>query len=322
MQPLPSRVDLFRLLGDPGRLRILALAAEEALSVGELAELLGDGQSQISRRAAPLRQAGLLMARKEGTRTFLSAPHHDDDVFAEALREGRRLAEADGALSKLAHVVAAREEQGKQYFDADAAEPVVLDSTAHNLPAHLAALAPVLPQRRLAIDVGTGDGALLDVLAPLYERVIAVDRSPARLAHAHARVKARGFGHVRLFEGSFDDTALIEDVDRQGRADVVYASRTLHHVSRPFAAVKALSRLLAPGGHLIVVDYLPHQNERMRAEHADVWLGLAPDDLTAAMTDAGLEVKSSTMLPASTHPAGPDADLTWQAIVGRRPATR
>ena len=41
--------------------------------------------------------------------------------------------------------------------------------------AHLAALAPLLPGRGLAVDAGTGEGVLLDVLAPLFERVIAVE---------------------------------------------------------------------------------------------------------------------------------------------------
>ena len=43
--------------------------------------------------------------------------------------------------------------------------------------AHLSALGAVLPSRALAVDVGTGDGLNLDVLAPLYSRVIAVDRA-------------------------------------------------------------------------------------------------------------------------------------------------
>ena len=68
-----GRVDLYRLLADPGRLQILALCAEEELSVGELGSLLNESQPQVSRRVAPLRQGGLLEARRDGTRTWLSA---------------------------------------------------------------------------------------------------------------------------------------------------------------------------------------------------------------------------------------------------------
>src|SRR5438034_1039352 len=119
-----SRVDLYRLLADPGRLQVLALCSEEELSVGELAEVLRDTQPD-------------------------SAP------------------------------------------SGEPASPAML--------AHLAALGPVLPGHRLAVDVGTGEGLLIDVLAPMYERVIAVDRSPARLAQCAQRVASRGFHHVSLF---------------------------------------------------------------------------------------------------------------------------
>ncbi|MGQ0508357.1 MAG: ArsR/SmtB family transcription factor, partial [Myxococcaceae bacterium] len=63
-----SRVELFRLLSESDRLRVLALCGEEELSVGELSTLLDDSQPQVSRKVAPLRDAGLLVARKEGTR--------------------------------------------------------------------------------------------------------------------------------------------------------------------------------------------------------------------------------------------------------------
>ncbi len=109
---------------------------------------------------------------------------------------------------------------------------------------------------------------MLDVLAPLFARVIAVDRSPARLARCASRVAARGFNHVSLFPGSYDDAALVERVDAAGGADLVFASRTLHHASRPAQAVQSFARLLKKGGHLVVLDYLPHDDDRMREEQS------------------------------------------------------
>src|SRR5437879_13381484 len=93
--PHLPRVDLYRLLADPGRLQILALCAEEELSVGELAEVLRDSQPQISRRVAPLREAELLEARKDGTRTWVkAAAPGGDQVVGDAIDEGRRLCRA------------------------------------------------------------------------------------------------------------------------------------------------------------------------------------------------------------------------------------
>src|SRR5512147_1672981 len=98
----PSRADLFRLLGDEDRLRLLALCAAEELTVGELATLLGESQPQVTRKSQPLRDAGLLHARRDGTRTLLKAERSADPVVVAALDAGRALCQADGSLDQVA----------------------------------------------------------------------------------------------------------------------------------------------------------------------------------------------------------------------------
>lgn len=322
--PLP-RAELFRLLADEGRLCLLALCAEEELTVGELSELLAESQSQVSRKAAPLRQVGLLLARKDGTRTLLRlAPAGSlatDPVVEDALAEGRRLCAKDGRLARVQAALAAREERSARFF-AEAAEEVAdaaPPSEGGLVQPHLFALSPLLPGHRLALDLGAGDGQATEVLAPLYERVIAVDKSRARLAACARRVQARGHLNVRLFEGSFDDTALLGDVDRAGGADLVFAGRILHHISRPKAALESFARLLRRGGHLVVLDYAPHDDERMREEQADVWLGFGPEELALKIQASGLDIHDVRRVPAALHPTGPDAHLAWQAWVAQKP---
>jgi hypothetical protein len=98
----------------------------------------------------------------------------------------------------------------------------------------------------------------------------------------------------------------------------VEAARTLHHASRPAAAVTAFARLLRKGGHLAVLDYLPHDDESLR-EQGDVWLGIEPKELSALMQAAGLEVVGSIDIPQAFHREGPDAHLHWHAVVARKP---
>lgn len=320
-----SRVELFSLFSDAGRLRLLALCSEEELSVGELSELLDEGQPQVSRKVASLRQAGLLEARKDGTRTWVkaaagAAKRGLDPLVDEAVAEGRRLCLSDGSLARLPGMVAARETPGLELFSDTSAAPSrasVPPSPEHL--AHLAAFAPLLSSRALAVDVGTGDGLVLDVLAPLYQRVIAVDRSRAQLAKVAERVAARGFHHVSLYPGSYDDAALLERVDASGGADLVFAGRTLHHASRPAQAISAFARLLRPGGHLVVLDYLAHEADALRVEHGDVWLGFEPGDVTSWLGEAALQPVAEVPIPPVFHPAGPDAALRWHAWVARRP---
>ncbi|HEU0033567.1 MAG TPA: metalloregulator ArsR/SmtB family transcription factor [Kofleriaceae bacterium] len=321
--PAASRVDLFRLLGDEDRLRLLALCAEEELTVGELATLLAESQPQITKKSQPLREAGLLVARRDGTRTLLRSQTSTDDdvVLTAALEEGRMLCSKDGSLARVAAIVAAREELSRKFFD-EATESAAPRTEPSELVAWLPLVAPLLPGRRLAIDVGTGEGTLLPLLSPLYDRVVALDRSASRLARCSARLAAWGLPNVRLREGDVDDPSLAEDVDRltarsagddqRGGADLVVMARVLHHAARPQDAIAAATRLLRAGGHLVIADYLPHDDEAMR-EQGDVWLGFDPGKLRSWLETAKLELVASHPLPAHHHPA-------LQLAVGRRPA--
>src|SRR3546814_14145852 len=64
--------ELFRSLADPTRLRILGLLRAMELSVGELAQVLGQSQPRVSRHVKILIDAGLAERRKEGSWVFLS----------------------------------------------------------------------------------------------------------------------------------------------------------------------------------------------------------------------------------------------------------
>src|ERR1044071_7375012 len=98
-----ARWELYRLLAEPVRLRLLALASEEELAIGELAELLREGQPNVSRHVAPLRKAGLLSVRKHGTRVLvrLSERADADPVVRDGVSAGRDLCEGDGSLSRV-----------------------------------------------------------------------------------------------------------------------------------------------------------------------------------------------------------------------------
>lgn len=316
----PKRWELYRLLAEPVRLRLLALSAEEELAIGELAELLGESQPNVSRHLSPLRKTGLLADRRQGTRTFvrLAGGQADDPVVADALAAGRGLCAADGSLARVADVVRARDAAAREFFSRARAVDGA-PALPSELPAYLSALAPLVHPRRLAVDAGTGDGALLDLIAPLFERVVAVDREAAQLEVARARVEARGYRHVELRRVDYDDPGVAADVAAEGGADVVFASRVLHHAPRPAAALRALTALARPGGAVVVVDYAPHDDEALREAQADLWLGFAPEELARLAAESGLVDARVTRIPRARCGDGPDARVDWQALVARRP---
>jgi ArsR family transcriptional regulator len=119
-----ARWQLYRLLSDPVRLRLLALAHQTELAIGELAELLEQTQPNVSRHAGALRQGGLLLDRRDGTRIFVHvATRADDDpVVRDALAEGRRLADADGSLARVPEIVRRRDARTREFFASEAVE--------------------------------------------------------------------------------------------------------------------------------------------------------------------------------------------------------
>jgi ArsR family transcriptional regulator len=315
-----NRWELYRLLSEPIRLRTLALAAEEELAVGELAELLEESQPNVSRHVGNLRRAGLLSVRRQGTRALvrLTDGVASDPVIADALAAGRGLCEREGRLARVAQLVRGRDADSRAFFAAPGGETVP-SALPEELPAYLSALAPLLTARRLAVDVGTGDGSLLEVLAPIYERVVAVDRAEPQLARARERLARRGYSHVELLGADVDDDAVQAHVQGLGGADAVFASRVLHHAPKPASALARLSGLARPGGAVVVIDYQPHEDEGMRERQADLWLGFEPRELVGLAGRAGLTEPRVRTIPAVRCGSGPDGHLDWQVMVARRP---
>jgi ArsR family transcriptional regulator len=310
--PPATRAELFRLLGDEDRLRLLALCAAEELTVGELATLLGESQPQVTRKSQALREAGLVAARRDGTRTLLHTEKTADPVVLAALEAGRALCLADGSLAQIPVLLVQREEASRQFFSR---APEVASESDRPAPAppwspFLPVLAPLVSGRGLAIDVGAGEGTLLPLLSPIFERVVAVDRSAARLARCAERVAALGLPNVRLREGTVEDAALVQEIERAGGADLVVLARVLCHAARPQDLVAGAARLLRAGGHLALCDHVPHGDEGLR-EQGHVWLGFEPARLREFLETVGLEVVHAGRLRGEDRPA-------LQLAMGRR----
>jgi ArsR family transcriptional regulator len=338
--PGAPRWELYRLLSDPNRLRLLALASIEELAVSELAELLRESQPKVSRHTAALREAGLLSGRKQGTWLLLRlTPQADEDrVVADALAAGMDLCRADGSHDRVHDVVAARDADTREFFARGGR--ALRSGPPEELAAYLHTLAPLIAPRTLAIDAGTGDGALLEVLAPVFERVIAIDRSQAQIELAKERAGRRQFRNVRFVCGEIDgpeiDRAIREALGgpakkrnkkaatSRGGADAVFAARVLHHAPKPAGAMRALVQLARPvsathpGGAVLILDYESHRDEALREQQADLWLGFDPDELRAMAKDAGLTDVEHGRLPQAWRGEGPDSHIAWQWLAGRR----
>jgi DNA-binding transcriptional ArsR family regulator len=319
------RWELYRLLADPIRVRLLALVADEELAVGELAELLGEGQPKISRHGASLRDAGLITARKHGTWVLyrIEPGVTSDPVVADALRAGRELCEQEGTRARALAVVRSRDARAREFF-ARANKPVATEPP-RELGAYLTALSPLVSGfDGVAVDAGTGDGSLLDVLCPIFRRVIAVDRSEAQLRAARTRAEQHALSNVTFIEDELDGPKLANAVKAEGGADLMFVSRVLHHAPQPERAFCALASLLArptwgtASGSIVVLDYVPHEDLVLKDAQADLWLGFSEEELLGFASAASLTRAQVIPIPPAFRGAGPDRELAWHALVAQR----
>jgi ArsR family transcriptional regulator len=276
-------VDSCRLLGDESRLRLLRLLAREELNVSELTSILGLSQPTVSRHLRLLRDAGLLRERREGSWIYVALETGDDGPAARLWQATATLLDGtpddSGDLTRLEEVMRQRRERAASPFD-DAGDR--LPVPGRSWIAWARALVHLLPPLRV-VDVGAGDGGIAIELARFARQVIAVDRSRTMLARVRQRAEEAGLDNVRCQPGAMEALPL---ADRS--VDLCLLSQILHHAAQPQQALDEAARVLAPGGRLLLVDLLPHQEEWVRGRLGDQWLGFTPEQLSAMIARCGL----------------------------------
>src|SRR5437868_12034067 len=172
MAQLPL-ADRFQALADPTRLRIVALLRLMELSVGELAQVLGQSQPRVSRHVKILIDAGLAERRKEGSWVFLSLGQRRRIEPLFQLID--RWSELDGEdpwtaadAARLTAVRADRAAAAELYFAGLAADWDALRSLHVAESEVEAAIGRALADRPIGrlVDIGTGTGRMLQLFGP------------------------------------------------------------------------------------------------------------------------------------------------------------
>lgn len=289
----PTQVtSLLKLLGDPTRLRILALVEREELSVGELSRALDMSQSRVSNHLRLLREADLVTERRDGTSTRLrlAAPTAGDVGLVAALWPALRpelatIPEHGADLARLAELVEERELASREFFDRVARDWDTIGVDFETGAARERSTASLLSGEEVFGDIGCGTGYLSASLLGLCRRLVCVDRSPAMLRQARERLSQDPRGTVvELRRGELHELP-IDD----GELDGLVCGMVLHHVPRADDALAEMHRVLRPGGRVVVLDLKPHAQEWVRGTLGDHHLGLQPGELAADLSRAGFE---------------------------------
>jgi len=282
---------LFQALADPTRLRVLALLRAMELSVGELAQLLGQSQPRVSRHVRILSDSGLVGRRKEGSWVYLQIadPERSEPLFE--LYEGwddpeaQQLFAADAA--RLDSVRADRAEAARRYFEAHAATWESIRSL-HIADAEIEReIASMLGDRPLGalLDIGTGTGRMLELFAPKAASAIGIDRSSEMLRLARVKLEEAGISGASLRQG---DMYALPLGDRC--ADSIILHQVLHYAQQPGAAIAEAARVLASGGRLLVIDFAQHDRAELKEQDAHLRLGFADDAMRGWFGAVGLKL--------------------------------
>jgi ArsR family transcriptional regulator len=282
--------DHFQALADPTRLRIVALLRRMELSVGELAQVLGQSQPRVSRHLKILADAGVLERRKEGSWVFLAlaGPDRVEPMFA--LIDGWSDAQTHALFATDAArtdaVRAERAEAANRYFagHADVWDQIrslhVAESEVER------AVDRALGHRPLGrlVDIGTGTGRMIELFGPRASEAIGIDRSSEMLRLARVKLESAGI-LSSLRQGDMYALPLAD-----GSADSIIIHQVLHYAHSPAAAVAEAARVLAPGGTLLVVDFAAHEREELRDTDAHVRLGFEDEVMAGWFSSAGLQI--------------------------------
>ncbi len=269
MDPLLAAL---RACAEPTRLRILALATSGAFCVVELTDILGQSQPRLSRHLRRLCDARILERVREGANVWFGLPPEATPAFALVHQLLAHLPPDDPVIAAdrraAARVLAERARIASESFrkqGADWDEMRALALPAADIEAALLSLLPAKLDR--VLDIGTGTGRMLELLAPRTRSGLGVDASRAMLALARARLAKPGLSHLSVRQADMYSLPLTQSYD------LVLLHMVLHYAEDPQAALAEAARALRPGGRLIVVDLAPHDRAVMTDRLAHRWPG-------------------------------------------------
>lgn len=300
---------------EPTRLRILQLLAQGEFNVKDLTRILGQSQPRISRHLKLLAEAGLIERVQEGSWAYF---HLANGTPAGHL--GRTLISAvdrrsDGLVARdrvrAAALKREREAAAQAFFVANAAEWDSIRSLHVEEAQVEVALQRALGPGpfKLLVDLGTGTGRMLELLAPTFDRGLGIDASHAMLSYARAKLDRADLATAQVRQGDICNLN-IDD----GAADAAVMHQVLHFLASPSRAIEEAARILTPGGRLVIADFAPHDLDYLRDSCAHVRLGFARAEMAGWLAGAGLElIETHDLVPQSSDANGKLTVCIWVA---------
>jgi len=278
-------LELFKALADATRLRLITILIKGEFTVQELTMILGMGQSRVSRHLKILTEAGIISVERQGTWAYYHLPGVSSlfsqlwPVLEKALES---LPQRENDLKKVSIALEQRRQRSLDFFNRHARQWDTFTRDLLSTPAYLEQFLDEIPECDLIVEVGVGTGNLLSALSQKSPRVIGIDQSSAMLEEARNRVERQGISGVEFRLGEMSSLPV-----NDGEAGCLLLNMVLHHAVQPQRLLKEARRVLAPAGVLVIADLQRHEQEWVREQLADQWLGFDRFELEAWLIEAG-----------------------------------
>lgn len=294
MQTLDTLLAGLRAAGEHSRLRILALCARGELSVTELTQILGQSQPRVSRHLKLMVEAGLLERLPEGAQVYFRVSDRTEvSRLAHALVS--LIPQSDASLnrdlSRLQQVRDIRKQRAQDYFQQVAESWDTIRSLhvpQQQLEDTLLELVGNEPVGEL-LDIGTGTGRMLEILADHTTRGVGVDLSSDMLAVARSNIERAGLRNVHVRKGDMYNLPLDD-----ASIDLAILHLVLHYSDDPSAVIREASRVLRADGRLIIVDFAVHKEEYLRSEFRHHRLGFSDEEIRQCFEAVGISAQIRT----------------------------
>ena len=287
--------------GDPLRLEVLRALKTDSFGVLELCEVFGIKQPAMSHHLKVLANCGAVTTRRQGNSIFYRRALADISQAHGQLLQAlfRSIDQASLSASTYTNIEAikqGREEAAREFFDRHADQfreqqelIALFDQYAESVTDLLLQTNP--NKQHKALEIGPGEGAFLPVLAQQFDSVVAIDISKEMLEKAEQLRQNQSLHNVQLFQADTEQ-AVKDNI----KVDRIVCNMVLHHVPSPADVFKDCAALLNENGSLVISDLCRHDQDWVKKNCGDLWLGFDPEELSDWAHEAGLESKDSLYL--------------------------
>lgn len=169
-------------------------------------------------------------------------------------------------------VLEKRKELSKDFFDKSAKNYDCLVQIYEDEKIRFYSLLSLIDKNLNIIDFGCGTGLFLPFLAQINSNIIAIDTSSAMLAEAKEKMK--NYKNINFINCDYREIPVQTEW-----ADACFINMVLHHIDKPKDLIMIIKKYLKKNGKLIITDFYKHDDEKMRENYGDLWLGFEIDNI-------------------------------------------